>query len=270
MVSCMRVVDTGSRNAPPLLLIHGSGASGATWGPMVPLLTATHRVLRVDLPGCGQSPPAATYEVPAQARQVAALLDELGLRGVTVAGHSSGGYVATALAEQRRDLVGAIALISSGPSMDALWSSQPFLLRALTEPPLGPIVWRLRSDTMIRKAMRSAFAAPAPIPDDAVTEFRAMTFRTFRSVLRENGAYLEAQSIPERLAPLGVPVLAVFGDADPKWRPDSVRDYEIVPGVRIEMLSGVGHVPLLEAPEATSTLLSDFAAREESQNESQN
>ncbi|RDI42002.1 alpha/beta fold hydrolase [Nocardia mexicana] len=256
----MHVVDDGPRNAQPLLLIHGSGASGATWGPMVPLLTRTHRVVRVDLPGCGQSPPTSSFAVPAQAREVAAVLDEIGLRAVTVAGHSSGGYVATALAEQRPDLVGAVALVSSGPSMAALRSAQPFLLRALTEPPLGPIVWRLRSDKVIRKGMRAAFVVPAPIPDNAVADFRAMTFRTFHSVLRANGAYLDERSLPERLAVLGLPVLAVFGDADPKWRPASVHDYETVPGVRIEILPGVGHVPILEAPEATSGLLRDFAA----------
>ncbi|MFI6180452.1 alpha/beta fold hydrolase [Nonomuraea sp. NPDC051191] len=105
----MHVVHDGPRQAPPLLLIHGSGASGGFWSPMVPVLAAHHHLIRVDLPGCGQSPPAPSYDVPAQAGQVAALLDDLGLRHVAVAGHSSGGYVATALAEQRPDLVGSLA-----------------------------------------------------------------------------------------------------------------------------------------------------------------
>ena len=96
----MHVVHDGPREAPPLLLIHGSGAAGASWGLMVPALAGHHHVIRVDLPGCGQSPPPPSYEVPAQARRVAAVLDELGLRDVAVAGHSSGGYVGTALAEQ--------------------------------------------------------------------------------------------------------------------------------------------------------------------------
>jgi pimeloyl-ACP methyl ester carboxylesterase len=71
---------------------------------VVPTLAERHHVIRVDLPGHGQSPPAPSYEVPEQARRVAALLDDLGVRHVTVAGHSSGGYIATALAEQRPDL----------------------------------------------------------------------------------------------------------------------------------------------------------------------
>ncbi|WP_308288458.1 alpha/beta fold hydrolase [Streptomyces macrolidinus] len=130
----MHVVHDGPRQAPPLLLIHGSGAAGTYWNPVVPALARHHHVLRIDLPGCGQSPPATSYDVPVQAGRVAALLDDLGLRPVTVAGHSSGGCLATALAEQRPDLVRSLALISSGPSLDALLP-QPLLFRALLAHP---------------------------------------------------------------------------------------------------------------------------------------
>src|SRR5215207_1938869 len=66
------------------------------------------------------SRPAPSYDVPDQADRVAAVLDELGLREVVTVGHSSGGYVATALAERRPDLVRSLALISTGPRTDAL------------------------------------------------------------------------------------------------------------------------------------------------------
>ncbi|MFB9966836.1 alpha/beta fold hydrolase [Sinosporangium siamense] len=69
----MHVVHDGPRQAPPLLLIHGSGASGGFWGPVVPPLAGRHHVIRVDLPGCGQSPPAPPYDVPVQAGRVAAV-----------------------------------------------------------------------------------------------------------------------------------------------------------------------------------------------------
>jgi pimeloyl-ACP methyl ester carboxylesterase len=111
----MHVVHDGPLTAPPLLLIHGSGASSGFWSPVVPTLAAHHHVIRVDLPGCGQSPPPLSYDVPVQAGRVAALLDELGLSAVATVGHSSGGYVATALAEQRPDLVRSLALSGGHP-----------------------------------------------------------------------------------------------------------------------------------------------------------
>ncbi|NGO06395.1 alpha/beta hydrolase [Streptomyces sp. HC44] len=255
----MHVVHDGPQQATPLLLIHGSGASGATWGPMVPKLAGRHHVIRVDLPGCGQSPPAPSYDVPAQAGRVAAVLDDLGLRRVAAVGHSSGGYVATALAEQRPDLVRSLVLISSGPSPDALLP-QPFLHRILLAPPLGPLLWARRSDAMIRKGISMTAARPVDVPDDVVAEVRDIKYRVLRRVLRRNGAYIAERSVPERLTDLEVPVLVLFGTADPRWEPSSAHQYDAVPNARVELLPGVGHLAMFEEPERTSELLLGFTA----------
>ncbi|TDC86084.1 alpha/beta fold hydrolase [Actinomadura sp. 7K507] len=255
----MHVVHDGPREAPPLLLIHGSGAAGSCWNPVVPALAERHHVIRVDLPGCGKSPPAASYGVPDQAGRVAGLLDGLGLRRVAVAGHSSGGYVATSLAEQRPDLVGSMALISTGPSHDALLP-EPFILKVLLGPPFGRLLWSMRRDSQIRDALKATTVRPVDIPDDLVADVQRITYRTFRAVLRCIDAYLAERGAPERLAALDVPVMVVFGGADPRWDPASARHYDAVPDARIELLPDVGHMPSLEAPEATSELLLDFVA----------
>jgi pimeloyl-ACP methyl ester carboxylesterase len=255
----MHVVQDGPREAPPLLLIHGSGFSGASWKPVVPALAGHHHVIRVDLPGCGQSPPALSYDVAVQAGRVAAVLDDLGLRRVTTVGHSSGGYIATALAEQRPDLVRSLALISAGPSPDALLP-QPLLLRVLLAPPTGPLLWSRRSDAMIRRGITATCARPVDIPDDLVADVRATTYRTFRTVLRRNTAYIAQRSVPGRLAALDVPALVIFGTADRRWEPSSAHRYDAVPNARVELLPGVGHIPMFEAPERTGELLLDFTA----------
>lgn len=257
----MHVVHDGPRQAPPLLLIHGSGASGASWSPVVPALAGHHHVIRVDLPGCGQSPPPPSYDVPAQASGVAAVLDDLGLGHVTVVGHSSGGYVATALAEQRPDLVRSVALISCGPLPDALLS-QPLILRILLSPPFGPLIWPRRSDAIIRKGIRATAARPVDVPDDAVADLKHISYHTFRTILRRNTEYIAERGVPDRLAALTVPVLVIFGTADPRWDPSSVRQYEAVPNARIELLSGVGHLPMFEVPEATSERLLSWTSRQ--------
>ncbi|GAA2069351.1 hypothetical protein GCM10009801_18850 [Streptomyces albiaxialis] len=257
------MVQDGPRQAPPLLLIHGSGASGGSWSPIVPALAGHHHVLRADLPGCGQSPPAVSYEVPEQAVRLAAHLDHLGLGPVTVVGHSSGGYVATALAERRPDLVRSIALLSTGPSSDALLP-QPLALRVLLGPPFGPLLWSRRSDTMTRKGIRATAARPVDVPDDMVAEMRGTSYRTFRTVLRRNTEYLVERSVPERLAALDVPVLAAFGTADPRWEPSSVHQYGAVPHARVEQSPGVGHEDRLRAAASWDerfTLATDLLGR---------
>ncbi len=79
---------------------------------------------------------------------------------------------------------------------------------------------------------------------------------------RRNTAYITERSVPERLAALEfpVPVLVLFGAADPRWDPSSARQYGAVPTARVELLPGVGHIPLLEAPEKASKLLLAFTS----------
>jgi len=79
-----------------------------------------------------------------------------------------------------------------------------------------------------------------------------------RSILSRNMAYIAERTVPDRVAALDVPVLVICGTADPRWDPASARQYDKVPNARVEMLPGVGHVSILEAPETVSKLLLAF------------
>ena len=253
----MHVVRDGPPQEQPLLLIHGTAGSVAWWDPVLASLAQRHRVIRIDLPGHGGSPPARSYQVAAQASRVAAVLDAPGGHPVIVVGHSSGGYVATALAEARPDLVRAVALVNTGPRPDALWP-QPAPLRAMSTPPLSRIAWSLRR-LVIRRALRSAFARPVDIPDDLVAAVAGMTYDAFTTAPRESTAYIAERALPDRLAALDLPLLVIFGAEDHRWDSSSAHSYEVGPKVRLEMLPGIGHSPMFEAPEMTSKLLLDFA-----------
>ncbi|MGE5291756.1 MAG: alpha/beta fold hydrolase [Micromonosporaceae bacterium] len=74
---------------------------------------------------------------------------------------------------------------------------------------------------------------------EAVADLKNITYRAFRKVLRRNAAYVAERSVPERLADLDVPVLVIFGAADPPYEPSSAHQYDAVPTARVEMLPGV-------------------------------
>ncbi|GAA2414072.1 hypothetical protein GCM10010404_85170 [Nonomuraea africana] len=59
---------------------------------------------------------------------------------------------------------------------------------------------------------------------------------------------------------LNAPTLVIFGADDQRWRPSSSADYRVVPDVRAELLSDVGHTPVLEDPQQTARLLLSFAS----------
>ncbi|MFJ2705488.1 alpha/beta fold hydrolase [Streptomyces sp. NPDC087428] len=249
----IHVCQDGPRDAPALLLIHGSASSTRSWDQLVPLLTGSHRVIRVDLPGHGRSaePSDRGYEIPEQGRTVGAALDRLGVERALLVGHSSGGYTATALIEQRPDLVAALSLINTGPSLNAFIAPESAAFTPAQWPP---------ADEQIRRFAGTAFHAGYRIPQEVVDDLRGMTFHAVAASMQASRAYLDEQALPDRLAVLGKPLQVIFGDEDRRWRPSSAADYRAVPGARVELLAGAGHTPIMEDPSRTAALLLAFTA----------
>lgn len=247
----IHVCQDGPPDAPALLLIHGTAASARSWEPMVPLLTGSHRVIRIDLPGCGRSgkPDGASYAVEDQARRVSEALDRLGVDHAAVVGHSSGGVFATALAEQRPDLVAALVLIDTGPHMAAYIAK---------EVPLRAASWADLTDDEIRLAINDGFHEDFEIPKEYVDQFRDVDLSVFGATSQAIRAFLAERSLPVRLAPLGKPLLVLFGEEDRRWRPTSAADYHAVPGATVRMIPGIGHSPNLEDPPRTAVPLLVF------------
>ncbi|WP_329454799.1 alpha/beta fold hydrolase [Streptomyces sp. NBC_01497] len=258
----IHVQQDGPHDAPALVLVHGLAASAHWWDAIVPELSGAHRVIRIDLLGHGGSaaPEGPGYGVPEHGRRVGAVLDHLGLDRVVGIGHSTGGLVVTALAEERPGLVTAMALIDTGPRLDAFLSNGS-AGRLLLTPGVGRLLWRLRTDGLIRKALSTGFSRTGyAIPQQIADDVRAMTLHAMLATSRGAEDYLGQRPVPERLTALGIPLLVVFGEQDRRWRPSSATDYTAVPRARVEMLPGLGHSPMLEDPRVTAAILRTFLA----------
>src|ERR1044071_9121315 len=105
----LEVVEKGPRSGSPIVLIHCFTCAINYWNGMIPLLAREHRVVAVDLLGHGGSEkPSSGYSVPDQADVIAEVLARLGVRHAEGVGHSLGGPVAIALAEQSPRLVSSL------------------------------------------------------------------------------------------------------------------------------------------------------------------
>jgi len=103
--------QAGDPAGAPVLLLHGSGSNARTWDRFAARLTAAgRRAIAVDLRGHGTSGRPGGYPLTALRDDVLALIDRLALRGVTLVGHSVGGYAALAAAQQTPDRVRGLVL----------------------------------------------------------------------------------------------------------------------------------------------------------------
>ena len=100
---------------PLVVLVHGIASTAVTFDKLVPLLTPHHRVLAVNLLGCGNSPaPDIEYTVDDHVRSIRATLLRKGiLTPFTLVGHSMGGLIATRFAATHRRSVGRLVLVGT-------------------------------------------------------------------------------------------------------------------------------------------------------------
>jgi len=114
-VAGIRLHWTERGQGPPVIIVHGLQDTERTWSRVADRLAAHHRVLAVDLPGCGLSErPDASYTIDWQAQLLASWLDRIGSSSVDVVAHSYGGGLAMWLLLYRASSIHKLALVAPG------------------------------------------------------------------------------------------------------------------------------------------------------------
>lgn len=255
----LQVREDGRHAAPTVVLLHGFAGSMHWWDAVTPALAVRYHVIRFDLLGHGgAAKPSGGYSMEHQAKLVDEALAQLGVHRALLVGHSMGGLVATALAGRDRALAAGIVLIDSPPTAGA--GELPFLARLGFVPVIGQASRALATDGMVSSGLASAFARGYKVRPVFVGDFWRMTYTSYVDSENDSKDYLKRDSLPERLATLGLPLLVVYGAHDRLVPPTSMRDFASVPGAQLVAVPGSGHSPMVEKPYATSRLILAFAA----------
>ncbi|MGV1013455.1 MAG: alpha/beta fold hydrolase [Methyloceanibacter sp.] len=245
---------------PAIVLIHGFGAALDWWDAIAPALAAEHKVIRLDLIGHGGTEaPSDGYTIERQAELVADVLDKLGVDKVTAIGHSMGGEVATALAAAHPALVERLVLIDTPAKAE---SAAKF---GLMQTPLwGELMWRFTTQEDFRKALVHRFAPGFEVPEKFVADLERLTYTAFHHAHRDGVAYETERPLVERLAALNPvpPILVIRGSRDKLVGEANAKLFEQVPGATVVTIDGPGHSPMVEAPDQTRALITDFLSGE--------
>ena len=256
----LHVRDEGPRDAPALVMLHGFGSSLHTWEAWAQALAGEYRVIRLDLPGAGLSPPDPTNDYT-DARSIAlivALMDQRGVARATLIGNSLGGRIAWTFAAKHPERTDKLVLISpdgfASPGFEygkapdvpmALQAMQYVLPKALLEMNLEP-----------------SYGDPSVLTPATVDRYhdlmlapgarKALLGRMEQTVLVEPEPLLRS---------IKAPVLLLWGEKDALIPFSNAADYtRNLSDSRLVSFPALGHVPHEEAPAESLAPLRAFLA----------
>jgi 3-oxoadipate enol-lactonase len=249
----LHYLDAGS-GTEVVLLLHAFPLSSEMWEPQVRALAGRFRVIAPDYRGLGRSRPAPSLSTMGGiVADVRTLLRSLGVRRVSVAGLSMGGYVAFELYRQAPGMVKALALCDTRATPDTVEgrAGRETFARSALEHGLGWV-----ADDFVPKLLR-----PDPAPTVVARVREIVMGGTPEGVAAaQRGMALRPDSVPT-LARIEVPTLVVVGEQDRLTpRSDAQAMQAGVAGSRLAVIPGAGHLPNLEAPDAFNRTLSSFFA----------
>jgi pimeloyl-ACP methyl ester carboxylesterase len=251
---------------PPLLLIHGFGASTYTWRHVAPGLAKSYRVIAVDLKGFGQSdkPFDGRYSVYDQAELLAQLIEDKDLRDLTLVGHSFGGGVALLLAlEANQRLDGRITRLVLLDSI-AYPQNIPVFFRLLDVPLVSQLGVRMVPPSVqARVALQIAYFDDSKIDPEEIELYAAplktaagkhAIIHSARQIVPEDIAELS-----ERYKTIDLPTLILWCDHDRIVPLEvGIKLRRTLPNSTLRLIEDCGHMPQEEQPASTLALIKGF------------
>jgi 3-oxoadipate enol-lactonase len=258
-----------SKDVPPVLLLMGFAANGRLWAPAVTrLLAAGHHVITVDHRGCGRSStPWRPWTTRTMARDVVAVMDELGIEQAHVSGGSLGGMVAQELALEFPDRVSKLILASTTGGFRRLDTASatglPHVFQALFRSlhPASDPDQRVRD--FLCTAASEDFAAECGPGDEAWDTIAAM----FEDPNSRRGLALQLlaaarHSAWSRLPRLDMPVRVHHGSEDLLIPLAAGRELaRRIPRARFEIHVGAGHALFERTEEVSEAVLAFLGER---------
>ncbi|MCR2835020.1 alpha/beta fold hydrolase [Parerythrobacter lacustris] len=249
--------DEGPRDAPAIILLHGSNSDLHTWQPWVDGLKADYRVIRFDQPGHGLTGaiPGGDYSIPTYVETIDEVADALGLERFILGGNSMGGGHTLHYALAHPERVQAMILVdASGPprmqSADKDEGGNIGFTIAPT-PVLNQLMKHITPRSVVEQSLSQSVSNQAIVTSQAVDRYwELLRYPGNReaTIFRFSQDYeplTEAQ-----LSGLAMPALILWGEED-RLIPLSAGQWlnEKLPDAEFHALKGIGHLPMEEAPE---------------------
>lgn len=244
-----RIALTVHGNGPLVLFLHGIGGNRHHWREQLPIFATRFKAVAWDARGYGDSD---DYEGPLDfgsfTQDLLRVLDFFKVQKAHLVGLSMGGRIARNFALRHPERVGKLVLANTTPGIGALTPEE--VKKFIAER-------RNRSPESI-KALISRHARPGAY-EDVLASFKALRQPSYLKTL-------EASVTQDRAAPIEkirVPTLVITSDEDKVYPPSIARAMvKRIPGARLAVISGAGHLSNLEQPGQFNEVVLRFLSQE--------
>jgi pimeloyl-ACP methyl ester carboxylesterase len=237
----------------PLLLIHGTASSLHTWQGWVNRLKDDFKIIRLDLPGFGLTGPNPSndYSEKFYAEIVSALVKNLNIGKVHVAGNSLGGSVAFHFATLYTDLTKSLVLIDA--SGYHFGRKMPFIFRMTKYPPIAFLMTYFSPRFIYELNISQVYGNTDLITDTLIDRYYLLSLREGNRQAMVDRMQQVENSDNKLIDKINVPTLILWGEKD-QWIPIEFahKFKEDIPNSKLIIFPGAGHVPMEEIPIPTA------------------
>ncbi len=233
----------GPASAPPVVLLHALATSRELWQPQVPVWATQFLIIRIDLPGHGESPQAqGAATLAGFAGEVAKVLDDLDIQRAAFVGLSLGGMVAQAFALMYPQRCSALVLAHTSARTDTpvkdIWQGR---LEQLEKDGLPA-----QAAAILGRWFPPAFAEASPLTLQWIaSQIKATSLQGYAAAIRA----IQQLDHLDMLKTITVPTLVIAGEADTAAPPAAgALMAGQIGSARLEVLPGVAHLGNVQAP----------------------
>ncbi|MGH6946173.1 MAG: 3-oxoadipate enol-lactonase [Kiloniellales bacterium] len=241
----------GQSGGPALVFSNSLGTDVQVWDAILPAFAGRFRLLRYDKRGHGLSDaPPAPYAIYDHVADLAAVADAAGIKRAIVVGLSVGGLIAQGLAQRRPDLVGALVLCDTGHKIGTadMWNGRIETIRMSGIATLAEPILERWFSADFRKNRKGELAV-----------WRNLLIRTPVEGYLGTAAAIRDADMTEAARAIRVPTLCIGGSQDGATPPALMREMTaLIPGARLELIEGAGHLPCIESPDAVVAEMTGF------------
>lgn len=226
-----------------VLFIHGAGGGQYTWSYQKSFFEKQFNPIIIELPGHGKSGGEGEEEIERYAEHLHSFLKAMNIQEVYLVGHSMGGAITQKTALSHPEVIKGIVLVGTGAKLKVF----PMILEGIKK----------NFEETVQKITQFAYSRKAP--EDLIRRGISDLMQCRPNVLYGDFLACDRFDVMNEVEKISLPTLILCGNED-ELTPGKFSQFlhNRIKGSKLEILSGAGHMVMMESPEVFNEKIREF------------